>query len=81
MVATAGWPQSPVGPGLGEGWPFLSEEKVGLGGWDSRVGGAWSHPTAQGGQPTQARSRGPVPGGGGLPSQPEGHETFWKALC
>lgn len=39
MVATASRPQSPVGPGLGEGWPFLSEEKVGLGGRESRVGG------------------------------------------
>lgn len=39
MVATAGWPQSPVGPGLGEGWPFLSKEKVGLGGRESRLGG------------------------------------------
>lgn len=44
MVATAGWPQSPVGPGLGEGWPFLSEEKVGLGGRESRVEGPGATP-------------------------------------
>lgn len=67
------------GQDSGKGGPS-SLRKVGLGGRESRVGGAWSHPTAQGGQPA-GQVRGPVPGGGGLPSNPEGHETFWKARC
>lgn len=82
IVATAGWPQSPVGPGLGKGGPSSLRRKV----WASGVrraglGGPGATPQPGSGQPTgqvQGTSTEVV---GVFPPNQRGHETFWKALC